>query len=110
MRRNPGINVVLVLRHLYHRSVDSDDLFCDFRLGLGGDRTLLTNCGVERHSYHSSGLGYGYERGLFPIEKMDDFKPHAELVVMLVIGLRAANYIKLVSQGYVPFSSTHRNM
>jgi hypothetical protein len=32
---------------------------------------------------------------------MDDLKPHAELVVMLVIGLKAANYIKLVSQGYV---------
>jgi hypothetical protein len=29
---------------------------------------------------------------------MDDFKPHAELVVILVIGLRAANYIKLVAQ------------
>jgi hypothetical protein len=41
---------------------------------------------------------------------MDDFKPHAELVVILVIGLRAANYIKLVSQGHVPFSSTRRNM
>ena len=30
---------------------------------------------------------------------------HAKLVVMLVIGIRAANYIKLVSEGYVPFSS-----
>jgi hypothetical protein len=29
---------------------------------------------------------------------MDDFKPPAELVVILVIGLRAANYIKLVAQ------------
>ena len=49
-------------------------------------------------------------KGPLPIEKMDDSKPHAELVAMLVIGLRVANYIKLVSQGYVPFSSTHRNM
>jgi hypothetical protein len=44
------------------------------------------------------------KKGPLPIEKMDDSKPHAELVAMLVIGLRVANYIKLVSQGYVPFS------
>jgi hypothetical protein len=31
----------------------------------------------------------------------DDFTHVLKLVVMLVIGLRAANYIKLVSQGYV---------
>ena len=38
------------------------------------------------------------------------FKPHAKLSVIVVIGSRAANYIKLVSQGHVPFSATHRNM
>ena len=32
----------------------------------------------------------------------DDFTHVLKLVVMLVICLRAANYIKLVSQGYVP--------
>ena len=35
-------------------------------------------------------------KGPLPIEKMDDFKPHAKLVAMLVIALRADNYIKLV--------------
>jgi hypothetical protein len=29
---------------------------------------------------------------------------------MVVLGLRAANYMKLVARGYVAFSSTHRNM
>jgi hypothetical protein len=47
---------VQVLRHLHHSRVDSGDLFCNFRLGLGRDRTLLNNCGVERRLYHSSGL------------------------------------------------------
>jgi len=31
----------------------------------------------------------------------DDFTRRCKLVVMLVIGLKAANYIKLVSHGYV---------
>jgi hypothetical protein len=29
---------------------------------------------------------------------------------MVVIGLSAANYIKLVAKGYVSFDRTHRNM
>ena len=81
--------------------MDSGDLFCNFRLGLGRDRTLLNNCGVERICITPVDSDVD-TKGPLPIEKMDDSKPHAELVAMLVIGLRAANYIKLVSQGYVP--------
>jgi hypothetical protein len=39
--------------------------------------------------------------GASPITENDDFTRRSKLVVMLVIGLRAANYIKLVSHGYV---------
>ena len=35
-----------------------------------------------------------------PIMENDDFTRRCKLVVMLVIGLKAANYIKLVSHGY----------
>jgi hypothetical protein len=41
------------LCHLHHRSVDSGDLFCNFRLGLNRDNTFLSNRGVERHLYDS---------------------------------------------------------
>ena len=34
-----------------------------------------------------------------PITENDGFVPRSNLVVMLCIGIRAANYIKLVSQG-----------
>jgi len=36
-----------------------------------------------------------------PFTENDDFTRRSMLVVLLVIGLRAANYIKLVSHGYV---------
>ena len=36
-----------------------------------------------------------------PIMENDDFTRRCKLVVMLVIGLKAANYIKLESHGYV---------
>jgi hypothetical protein len=39
--------------------------------------------------------------GSSPITENDDFTRRSKVVVMLVIGLRAANYIKLVSHGYV---------
>jgi hypothetical protein len=45
-----------------------------------------------------------------PIVKNYYFKPHAKLSVIVVIGSKAANYIKLVSKGYIPFARTHRNM
>jgi hypothetical protein len=38
------------------------------------------------------------------------FKPHAKLSVIVVIGSGAANYIKLVSGGCIPFDRTHGNI
>ena len=51
--------------------------------------------------YDSYRVGHKNERGVPPITENDDFIRRSKLVVMLVIGLRAANYIKLVSHGYV---------
>ena len=46
-------------------------------------------------------IGHKNESGFLSITKNDDFARCSELVVMLVIGLGAANYIKLVSQGSI---------
>jgi Fe-S oxidoreductase len=37
--------------------------------------------------------------------RADYFTPHAKLSVIVVISFRAANYIKLVSEGHIPFRS-----
>src|ERR1700728_2520982 len=76
-----------VLRHFHHRSVDSGDLFCNFCLGLNRDSTLFSERGVERHLYDSY---------------------RAKLVVMVVIGSRTANYIKLVAGDHIEFSRSKR--
>ena len=59
---------------------------------------LLSNR-VERHLYDSYQVRHKNESGFSPITENDDFRRRSTLVVMLVIGLRAANYIKLVSHG-----------
>jgi hypothetical protein len=71
------------------------------RPGLKRGSTFLSNRGVERHLYDFYRAGHKNESGFFPIAKNDDFARCSNLVVMLVIGLGAANYIKLVSQRYV---------
>jgi hypothetical protein len=48
-----------VLRHLHDGGVDSGNLFCNFRLGLDRDSTVLTNHGIERDLYDSCGVGRG---------------------------------------------------
>jgi len=52
--------------------------------------------------YDSYRVGHKTGRGFPPISENDDFTPRSKLVVMIVIRLRTANYIKLVSHGYVP--------
>lgn len=99
----------IVLWHFHHKSVDTGDLFCNFYLGFDRDGTFFNNRAVERHFYDPIGLFMGSKEALSNV-KNDCFTQPVKLVVMLAIGSRAANYIKLVSEGHFPFMSTHKNM
>jgi hypothetical protein len=55
---------------------------------------------VDRLFYDSYRVGHKNESEV-PLITENDFTRRSMLVVILVIGLRAANYIKLVSHGYI---------
>src|SRR5579859_1426834 len=85
-------------------------LFCNFHLGLNRDSTVLSDCCVELHFSDSYGMVYGCGRESPRSRCIATSGAHSKLVVMVVIGSRVANYIKLVAKRQISCSGTYRNM
>jgi hypothetical protein len=80
-----------------HRDVHSSDLFCDSRLRHDRNCTLLSERGVERYLYDSYKISRKNERRFSQKRGASTSNDMRAFVVIVLIGLRDAYYIKLVS-------------